>query len=781
MAEDRGLEPQDQLLKLCQTNDIYSRLICTLCQKADDKYNSGLFHFNKENGIAEPPDTITKNLIIDDKVIKPIIQGLYFEHGSPYQFDVLPVEILGTVYERFLGKVIRLTSAHQAKIEDKPEVRKAGGVYYTPSYIVDYIVSNTLCKQIEGKSPSSLAGSKTKSPFRVLDMSCGSGSFLLGAYQFFLDHCLKWYIEHDPESRRKPIYQDSKGMWKLTIGERKRILTTHIFGVDIDKQAVEVTKLALLLKALEGVSDSNLMQQGMLFEERVLPNLSDNIKHGNSLISTNYFEYKLIPIDSDLQRINPFNWESEFSDAMKAGGFDCIIGNPPYIRIQALKEWAPLEVNIYKELYLSSKSGNYDIYVVFVERALNLLNNNGIMGYILPHKFFNAKYGASLRKLISTNKHLSSIVHFGDQQIFEGATTYTCLLFLTKCESLNVIFSKIDNLDTWKRDPNYSKQEITSSSIGASEWNIHTGPDEGLFNKLSALPITLGSIADRIAQGIRTSANEVYVLDIDQDGPRVMKARSKILERTIKVEKNIVARFLQGRDIKRYMLINSGKVVIIPYHKNETSYNLINENEMQETYPNSYEYLRNNKSYLQDREQGRMHGHSWYGYIYPKNIDIMKTPKILVPDIADRASYALDETGEFAFTSGYGITLKNNVNVSNKYILGLLNSKLLNFYLKRISTTMRGGFFRYFTQYLEKLPIVLLDISKQPERVLHDQVVECVDKMLSLIPKYHELNTNSEQSVIKKTIISTDQHIDTLVYNLYNLTPEEINIIEGNK
>ena len=146
MAEDRGLESYGQLLKLCEKPDIYDRFMSGLCRKADQKYNSGLFHFQKEPGVSDVPDTLTPRLAVDDNALKPILQSLYFEHGSPYNFGVLPVEILGTVYERFLGKVIRLTAGHQAKVEEKPEVRKAGGVYYTPAYIVNYIVNNTIGK-----------------------------------------------------------------------------------------------------------------------------------------------------------------------------------------------------------------------------------------------------------------------------------------------------------------------------------------------------------------------------------------------------------------------------------------------------------------------------------------------------------------------------------------------------------------------------------------------------------------------------------------------------------
>ncbi|MBN1888619.1 MAG: N-6 DNA methylase, partial [Thermoflexales bacterium] len=267
MAEDRGMEEYERLQRLAETGNIYPGLI-ELCRKADTRYNSGLFDLRA--------DKLTLDLVIDDKALKPILSNLYFP-ASPYEFSVLPTEILGNVYEQFLGKVIRLTPAHQAKVEEKPQVRKAGGVYYTPTYIVEYIVRNTVGRLVKDKGPKQLED------VRVLDMACGSGSFLLGAYQCLLDHYLAWYATHNPEKHAKAVWQHGEE-WRLTTAEKKRILTTHIFGVDIDRQAVEVTKLSLLLKVLEGESDETLGKQLALFQERALPNLDQNIKCGNSLI-----------------------------------------------------------------------------------------------------------------------------------------------------------------------------------------------------------------------------------------------------------------------------------------------------------------------------------------------------------------------------------------------------------------------------------------------------------------------------------------------------------------
>jgi len=292
MAEDRGMEEYGRLQRAAEGEHLHRRLM-ELSRLADARYNSGLFD------PSLPQSKILERLTLDDKALRSILSGLYFP-DCPYEFSQIPAEILGNVYEQFLGKVIRLTPAHQAKVEEKPEVKKAGGVYYTPAYIVDYIVKHTVGVAAAGKTPQELKG------FRCLDPACGSGGFLLGAYSYLLDYYRDWYAAHDPARHRDAVTQVDGG-WQLTIQERKRILTEHIFGVDIDRQAVEVTKLSLLLKVLEGVKQMELFAL-----ERALPNLDANIKCGNSLIGPDYFGEQLLPDPDELKRVNPFDWEREF-------------------------------------------------------------------------------------------------------------------------------------------------------------------------------------------------------------------------------------------------------------------------------------------------------------------------------------------------------------------------------------------------------------------------------------------------------------------------------------
>jgi len=401
ICEDRGIEPEGQLQNIGNGKQVYAELVA-LFRRADTRYNSGLFHFADEKGQSSRPDTLTPGLQIDDRILKDILRNLYYPE-SPYVFTYLSADILGQVYERFLGKVIRLTAGHQAKVEEKPEVRKAGGVYYTPTYIVDYIVQNTVGKLVEGKTPAQVA------ELKIVDPACGSGSFLLGAYQFLLNWHDDWYTQNEPEkwARGKDpaiapsVLSDTspargggrEGVdWRLTTNEKKRILLNNIYGVDIDAQAVEVTKLSLLLNVLE--EESGQLALGF---ERALPDLGENIKCGNSLIGPDYYKERQMPLlpDEEFYRVIAFDWKKEFEQIFARGGFDVVIGNPPYVRQESLADFK----DYFRDLYTSYIS-SADLYVYFIEKGVNLLRPNGLYSIIVSSSFMKATYGKGLREFI---------------------------------------------------------------------------------------------------------------------------------------------------------------------------------------------------------------------------------------------------------------------------------------------------------------------------------------------------------------------------------------------
>jgi len=781
ICEDRGIESYGALQGLLNGPRVYPRLV-ELFRAADDRYNSGLFHFRAEKDRPGSPDTLTLTLEIDDKVLKEILGSLYYP-VSPYEFSVLPADLLGHVYEQFLGKVIRLTPGHRAVVEEKPEVKKAGGVYYTPTYIVDYIVKNTVGKLLEGKSPKEVA------TLRVLDPACGSGSFLLGAYQCLLDWHESWYTKNDPEKwargRSPKLYRGPKGGWRLTTAERKRILLDHLYGVDIDPQAVEVTKLSLLLKVLEGENAETLGKTLKLLHERALPDLGRNIQCGNSLIGTDFYDDH--PLDSlseeERYRINAFDWEIAFPEIMKKGGFDAVIGNPPYIRIQAMKEWAPIEVEHYKKAYVAASKGNYDIYVVFVEKGLSLLNPRGRLGFILPHKFFNAQYGEALRSLIAQGRHLSEVVHFGDQQVFAGASTYTALLFLVKAGTDSYRVSRVENLESWRSAKPAPGVAVPSGRLEAEEWNLSNATDTPLLDRLLAIPTKLGDVTDRVFQGVITGADRVFLMTRRHNGAYLSSATGQEHE----IEADLMHPLCKGSiHLRRYHAVAGDLFLLFPYEVTGERASLIQHDILRSRFPGAWRYLESNRGTLEARERGKWRNPSWYAFSRSQNLGIMEQLKIMTPSIASRASFSLDQHGHLYFVGsggggggGYGITLKRALPAGSEFaLLGLLNSRLLDWVLKRLSSPFRGSYFAYNRQYIERLPVHMVSFADPDERKLHDQVAELARQMSNLSERTTAARTGHEKETLQRQIDATDRKIDELVYELYGLTDEEIRIVE---
>ena len=359
------------------------------------------------------------------ETLAQVIQGLYGPPGGlvAYEFSLIDTDVLGRVYEQYLGHVAQIVQRRHHEIQlrldrgssqeqameevveviERPQRRKARGIYYTPPCVVDYIVRQTVGRFIE-EHKNRPDGPDAIHNIRVLDPACGSGSFLIRAY----GELLQYHMGTRPPE------------WVFT-DERLAILRNNIYGVDLDPQAVEIARLSLLLRAVR--------------ERQLLPELAGNIKVGNSLISGG--EAELHSDFGDTWRDkHPFNWEQEFKAIMDSGGFDVIIGNPPYIRIQGLDR---SEANYFNDIYQSA-TGNYDIYVLFVERGLQLLKPGGMLAYILPNKFLQATYGKGLRKALLEAQTISKLVDFGDAQVFDTGTNYTCLLFLRNSRNMSLSF-----------------------------------------------------------------------------------------------------------------------------------------------------------------------------------------------------------------------------------------------------------------------------------------------------------------------------------------------------
>ena len=744
ITEDRRIEPYGNL-KHSLTHGEYYKNLFDLFRNADEKYNSGLFDLKK--------DMICESLRIENKVVKTIINELYYPE-CPYEFSVIPVEILGSVYEQFLGKVIRITPAHHAKIEEKPEVRKAGGVYYTPQYIVDYIVQNTVGRLIKGKTPTEI------SKVKIVDPACGSGSFLIGSLQYLFDYHKNYYSNHGKPSKGKkdnPLTPDGQ----LTTAEKKRILLNNIFGVDLDSNAVEVTKLSLLLKCMEGETETTINQQFRLFNERVLPTLDNNIKSGNSLIDTDLYDSQLE--FGEEKKIRPFSWTNTFPDVFKQGGFDIVIGNPPYVRQEMLGR----QKDYFQEHY-QVYHGMADLYSYFIEKSLKLVNQDGLYGVIVANKWMRANYGEPLRKFLKTQQ-LYEIIDFGDLPVFESATTYPCILIIGKPgkENNNIKLTIPETLK-FSSLAAYVQQNHTllnKGSLSDEGWILAGEDTQVLLSKIHDAGIPLKVyVKGKILYGIKTGLNEAFVINRETRDSLIAEDPGS---------KEIIKPFLAGRDIKRYQEPHSEKFLIFAKRGIDIK-----------NYPAILKHLENYKAQLTPKPKGWI-GIEWKGrkpgsykwYEIQDAVDYaeeFEKPKIIIPAIANVASYTLDEASHF---SNDKTTI---IPVNDLYLLGLLNSKLLDYYIKSIASTKQGGYYEYKPMYLSKIPIKMINESDKAEKQMQGEIIRIVEHIITLHTELSVCKLADRVDQIKSQINHFEIKINELVYRLYGLTEEEISILEIN-
>ncbi len=713
ICEDRGIEPYGQLLNLQKGKHVYEQL-CQLFHRADDRYNSGLFHFRKESGRVDV-DEFTLNVKIDDKPLQEIIQNLYYP-DSPYEFSVIPIEILGQVYEQFLGKVISLSSNHKVVIEDKPEVRKAGGVFYTPTYIVDYIVKNTVGKLLEGKTP------KQASELKICDPACGSGSFLIRAYQFLLHWHLEQYATN-PQKYKKQIYKCVNGDWKLNSAEKKRILLNNIYGVDIDTQAVETTKLSLLLEVLGGETQETVSRQLKLFQDRALPDLENNIKYGNSLISSDFYDNKQLNLIDEEERyqVNAFDWETGFSSIIKSGGFDVVIGNPPYTYM----------ISALQQNYFSSKYQHQDyqkdLYLLFLERYEHFLKPNGLLGIIVSNTWLQSVTLKKIRRYLTTHYLFLKILHLPER------------VFRAIVDTHILIFQKV-GLKTI--EPEFFQVEILRRGK-VSLW--HTLPYEKIPKNGGVINITAPVEAQNLFLRI--------------------KSKSLLLEEICKVF-NGVKPFEKGKGnppqteqvMKEKPYVHIG---VAP----DSSWSPLLRGSLIQRYKN-----------LWKQDSWILYG-AWLAA--PRNPAIFEEPlKIMVRQTGDSIIATIVEGG-FIGRDNLHIILPKDFNYNLRYVLGIINSKLINFAYRVINPEKGEALAQVKKYHLEQLPIRPINFSNLTDKTKHDRMVALVEQMLSLHQQLETSRASQDKTLIQRQLEATDRQIDKLVYELYELTEEEIAIVEG--
>ncbi len=675
-TEDRDIEGQGlrEIVRNWQEKkekeDFFPTELKKLFKYYWDEYDSKLF------------DRHTCDFIeYQDEFLTDVINELYKNRkGIRYDFASIPTDVFGSIYEQYLGQI------QQEKTDQKSAKRKSQGIYYTPRYIVDYIVKNTLGEILKDKS------GHQASQLKILDPACGSGSFLIKAFEV-LDRHIK---------REKSQLNANPA---INYARKISILTSNIYGVDLDEKAIEFAELNLLLKALE--------------QRELLPNLSHNIKCGNSLISGAEKELKKY-FGKDWKNKKPFNWQKEFPEVFKQGGFDVVIGNPPYIRNRDLDT---KDKKYFNNKYYSAK-GQYDIYQLFFEQSIKLLKKGGFLGFITSNKYAIADYGKKLREYILDNCKIVSILDVSNLQVFKDASTYPYVIILQK--NKNNKGHKIKGYKIEDETSLYDNEiSISQDSIKKSQnKNLTVKKEPDFFEKIERESVKLGEIAN-IRETIHTgNIRDKLVVDKELDSK--------------------CKKLLAGKDCHRYWFKWNGK------------------------------YIRYDESLINKAQKEYAH------LVANKYFD---NPKILLREIANNIECCYDDEKYYTLNKVYSIQLNEGLEYDLKYILALLNSRILSYYFrsKFEDAHVRAGYLQFKKIYTSQIPIYKINFSNKKEKAKHDELVKLTDKMLKLnrkLQKLHPIMNDKEYKEIESEIQKTDEIINQKVYRLYRLTKEKIEIMD---
>ena len=767
VCEDRQVEPTVVLRRFARMNDSY-RHACQEFRRLDVVYNGILFH-----------EHWSERLELSDEVFQRLVESLYFP-ASPYRFDVIGADVLGSIYERFLGKELEIGQDGGIKLVPKPEARHAGGIYYTPSWVVSFIVERTVAPLLDEKTPLAAAN------LRIIDPSCGSGAFLLGAF----DYLIRWherYYTTNPGQSTDRHYEAPDGTRRLTSDAKADILARNLYGVDIDPQAVEVTQMSLYLKVLEGEDRATLTQHHRLFQTAFLPSLDRNIRCGNSLLGTDDVDAQVL-FDTDLvRRVNPFDWWDErdgFGTVfVERGGFDAVIGNPPYTRVQELKRYRPEETAVYASKYASAGAGSFDIAAPFVERGMSLLRTRsepGRLGLIVTRQFCEAEYGRPLRELLASGGHVEEIVDFRDGTVFEEASAYTLILIASAARrrawQLTRVVPPPTGLATAKAlaDPLLSA-ERGATLLSGDQWDLTLPAEDDLLDRLDASYRSLGEVTGgRVFQGVITGADFVFRLtdhgpDPRRPGCRLVSPRESE-EPPVSMEDALLRPVYAGRtDIRRFATAESSEALLLPYWREsrDQKYALMTPSRLRTDFPGAYAWLLANQSELRGRA-GDWSDLNWYAYSRRQNLELFEEEKVLVPYMVEDLCAHYDNGGHWfvnVSTGGYGIP--TSAVDDPAFLTALLSSHLLSWVLARRSRSWRGGWYAARKGNLIRLPIA------EPDETTRANVVHLFERCVEATTRVAVGKTGHDSEMTRRVQSSVIAQFDQAVCDLYDLTDVE--------
>lgn len=821
-AEDKGLLPPNSIMEIVnqwqklkeldEYRPIYDRFKKYFGYLNTGRVQPGKAEIHAYNGGLFAIDPVLEELKISDSVLEKHVRKL-----TEYDFDTeVDTNILGHIFEHSLNDIENVRAQLAGETVEKSKTkRKRDGVFYTPKYITKYIVDNTvgrLCteKKTEleiidedfaegkrGRQKKTIQKLKEKlDAYRswllqltICDPACGSGAFLNQVLEFLIaEH--RYVDELEAQLFDSPL---------ILPNVENHILENNIFGVDINEESVEIARLSLWLRTAK--------------KGRKLSSLNSNIKVGNSLID-----------DPEVAGDLAFNWEQEFPQVFAKGGFDVVVGNPPYLRVQGLRTNFEEESKFY-ETHFESATGRFDIYVLFIEKAFTLISKEGKVSFILPHKFLVSDFGSGIRSFLVKNRAVELLLHFGSEMVFQDASTYTCIINLSK-ENSEFKYAQVNPKEIFD---SIEFENIKFENLNGEKWSLQNSFTESILNKLSNQKYKASDIFQWISQGVVSVGDDIFLIRGKINGGE-FTGFSERLGKVITIEADVVKPLLKGEDVKRYAPIKNNYFVIYPHKEVNGKTVPFEEEDFLRNYPRAYNYMLPFKEELIEKKiRYKTNPKAWYSLHRSREISLFKSLKILTPETSLGGNLTIDNTGYFHNTQVYFLLTNENFDLDNKYLLGVLNSSIFWFFLQNTGAVLRGGYFRFKTKYLEPFPIPVIGSDLQiPIINLVDSIIEenskldfiqssfiqlvqskfSIDKPSTKLQNWPSLDFKGFLGEVKKAKVKLslseeaewmayfneekakalalqadidriDREIDALVNELYGLTEEEIKNVEG--
>ena len=641
--------------------------------------------------------------------LSPIITNLLIMDSYDFRSQI-SVNILGHIFEQSIGDLEELRSEEVSK-------KKKEGVFYTPEYITEHICTNTIIPYLSKEGNTDVHNlvleysenidelEKKFTKIKILDPACGSGAFLIKAIDVLLDISreIQEFKEEKGEYSTGGQYTFDK--WNEDVKIRG-IIQNNIYGVDINSESIEITKLSLFLK--------------IATKNKKLFSLSERIKKGNSLVD-----------DKSVDE-HAFGWEDEFPEVMKFGKFDIIIGNPPYIRVQLLDH---KHIDWFKENYKKTAYRRVDVSGLFFELGKKLLKENGLLCFIISNQFLVTDYGRKTREFLLKNFKILNIVDFGWLPVFEGAITYVGIFNLMNSNPSNFQCLKIREEDLGRPISLDKSFDVEIDNLSNEPWILWDKPTLKLLGKLKQFP-TIKDIGNA-GTGLFTGLDEILLLN------------KKKLD-TLGLEKEIVLPVLTGSDPSRYGYLKPSEFVIYPYKLVEDKTIILDKGEFQNKFSKAYKYLLDHKNQLLKRKDSRKtfeDKKDWFGLTRFGKLDIFKREKIVTPGEVRDNKFAIDTTGSGFLNARVFCIIIDDKKYDLRYVLGMLNSKIVEFFLHKTSPLKQKGYFAYASKFLNDVPVPLADkpiqelVSKKVSEIIeiNKQLQEQKDEFLDLLTINHSI------------------------------------------